>query len=118
MKPNENQSAYLMATTPPAAPHRSSPPDIVRKMGKADPHSTQSIVGTIPIRMTDVLFMEDDVTKKEMGKVVYNTTLVSGHRLVVTTLYTVTLDANNVTVEVEPSNPEVIGHHVVFYKPF
>ena len=107
-----------MTTTPPAAPHRSSPPEITRKIGKADPHNTQPIVGTIPIRITEVLFMEDHVTKKEMGKVAYNTTLVSDHRLVITTLYTVTLDVNNVIVEVEPSNPEVIGHHVAFYKPF
>lgn len=100
-----------MSITPgPPAP-RTSPPQLKRKPAFA--HSS----GSIPVRMLDTKFLQDNVTKEELGKVCYVTHLESGGQFVVTTRYDIQLSASDMIVTIEPDNASV-GNKVIWSSPF
>ena len=104
-----------MTTTPPAHNPPNSPVAVKRKLRTAD---TPLMNGTVPFRVTDVRFVQDDVTKMELGKVCFMTDLQNTNRLVVTTLFTMQLDLHDTIVDIDTDSKEIVGHHVTFYSPF
>lgn len=104
-----------MTTTPPAYTAPTSPVAVKRKMRTIQ---TPLISGTVPFRVTDVRFVQDDVTKQELGKVCFMTELQNTNRLVVTTLFTMQLDIHDTVVDIDSDSKEMVGHHVTFYCPF
>lgn len=104
-----------MTTTPPAQNAPNSPVGVKRKSRTAN---IPAMNGTVPFRVTDVQFVQDDVTKMELGKVCFMTELQNTNRLLVTTLFTMQLDLHDTIVDIDTDSKEIVGHHVTFYSPF